>query len=202
MDAANAILIGALDACAMGKYEADPSGAELLRTQLTEVGGDGAASPTDGRRVVVSREVEVHAEIDPSLDAGMRAARAEAARDAEAARARDLEEQTTAEQNSLERAAVVAEHRAAVEKEEAAERAKEAAAVEKMQALLNQSKVQTAEARVKGLVGVGEENAVAEKIAAKMLAIQRAKGKDVRPASAPVVPPPPSDPYPASEGWL
>ena len=40
MDAANAILIGALDACAMGKYEADPSGAELLRTQLTEIGGD------------------------------------------------------------------------------------------------------------------------------------------------------------------
>ena len=47
----------------------------------------------------------------------------------------------------------------------------------------------------------GEENAVAQRIAAKMLAIKRAKGKD-RARAAPAAPAALPDPFPESEGWL
>ena len=198
MDAANAILLGALDAYAVDKCARDPAAAELVQSRLVDAGGDGAASP-GGR--VVSREVSVHAEIDPSLDAGVRAARAGAAEKAERDAAAALAERTTAEREAAAAQATLARKFAEAERREAEDRAKAAAVVEKLRGNLAKSKVTTHEERVHGLAEAGEENAVAQRIAAKMLAIKRAKGKD-RARAAPAAPAALPDPFPESEGWL
>lgn len=198
MDAANAILLGALDAYAVDKGARDPTAAELVQSRLVDAGGDGAASP-GGR--VVSREVSVHAEIDPSLDAGVRAARAGAAEKAERDAAAALAERTTAEREAAAAQATLARKFADAERREAEDRAKAAAVVEKLRGNLAKSKVTTHEERVHGLAEAGEENAVAQRIAAKMLAIKRAKGKD-RARAAPAAPAALPDPFPESEGWL
>ena len=72
--------------------------------------------------------------------------------------------------------------------------------LEKMQLSLNAKKVQTNEDRVHALADAGEENDVAQRIAEKMLAIKRAKGKAKTAGPVPVAPP--KDPFPESEGWL